>query len=61
MPMNIPVTHRATTAAIAMLFAATAASVPEPLTSSAHGIDFAGIDHTVQPGADFSGMRTAVG
>jgi predicted metalloendopeptidase len=40
-------------AAIALLFAATAASVPEPLTSSAHGIDFAGIDHTVQPGADF--------
>jgi predicted metalloendopeptidase len=51
--MNVPATHRTSTAVIALLFAATAASVPEPLTSTAHGIDFAGIDHTVQPGTDF--------
>ncbi len=51
--MNIPTTHRSSAAVIALLFAASAGSVPEPPAGTAHGIDFAGIDSAVQPGVDF--------
>ena len=45
--------HRAAAATVALVLAASAGSVPEPLSGTAHGIDLTGIDHAVQPGMDF--------
>ena len=51
--MNTPISHRAAAAIIGLVLAASAGSVPEPVTGAGHGIDLAGIDHAVQPGMDF--------
>ncbi|HSY08860.1 MAG TPA: M13 family metallopeptidase [Steroidobacteraceae bacterium] len=43
----------ASAATISLLIAASAGSAPETAAAPAHGLDLAGIDHSVQPGADF--------
>src|SRR5580692_3691562 len=47
------ITCRAIGAAISLVFAATTGSAPKSTAADAHGLDLAGIDHSVQPGADF--------
>jgi putative endopeptidase len=54
--MNTPtrsIAWRAIAAAISLALAAGAGSAPDSATAGAHGLDLAGIDHSVKPGADF--------
>jgi len=44
---------RAIAAAISLTLAASAGSAPDSAAAIAHGLDIAGIDHSVKPGADF--------
>jgi len=59
------ITCRAIGAVLSLVFAASTGSAPKSTTAAAHGLDLAGIDHSVQPGADFfayangSWMKTA--
>jgi putative endopeptidase len=50
---KLSVTGLALGAAIGLAFAAGAVCAPEPAPAIAHGLDVAGIDRAVQPGADF--------
>jgi predicted metalloendopeptidase len=47
------VTGRAASAAMGLAFAASAVCAPESAPAIAHGLDVAGIDRSLQPGADF--------
>jgi predicted metalloendopeptidase len=50
---KLSVAGRAMGVAISLAFAASAVCAPQPAPAIAHGLDLAGIDRSVQPGADF--------
>jgi len=52
----LSVAARALGAAIGLAFAASVVCAPEPAPPVAHGLDVAGVDRSVQPGADFFGF-----
>src|ERR1700689_5355264 len=52
-PSKLSLACRATGAAIGLAFAASAVCAAEPAPAVAHGLDVAGVDRSVQPGADF--------
>src|SRR5580700_10161787 len=49
----LSVTARVVGAAIGLAFSASVVCAPEPEPAIAHGLDVAGVDRSVQPGADF--------